>query len=442
MTDAVDREYTDALSREQRQAPEPGQESSWQRIEAVRDHAIVLLDAHGNVASWHDDARAILGHEAQEILGAHFSRFYPAEVIESGQPELDLKVAAIEGRVEKEGWRVRRDGARFWARAVLMALRDRDGALRGFGQVIRDFSQPERAEALVGVASRMTEFIAILSHELRNPLAPIRNAVHLMRHKQLNDTELQTLSAMLDRHSAQLVRLVDDLLDVSRLTRGTIRVQRDLVDIASVVACALEACRPAIDAHGHTLHVMLPEEPVRLTGDSVRLVQVIVNLLDNAARYTPRGGEIRVTVKPLAREVEIRVRDSGIGMTPTFMAKAFDLFTQGERPIERSEGGLGVGLALARQLVKLHGGDLQVHSDGRGKGSEFLVRLPLSGPASAVPTAATDGPVEGAYPEGRIREVEGPPKTDLDRHFVKPRDWAALRWLLSVFRAHTSTLPN
>ena len=127
----------------------------------------------------------------------------------------------------------------------------------------------EPTEALVSIAFRMNEFIAMLSHELRYPLAPIRNAVHLMRHKQLSDTELQRLSAMLDRHSAQLVRLVDDLLDVSRLTRGTIRVQRDLVDIASVMTCVLEACHLAIDAHGHTLHLMLPEEPVRLTGDSV-----------------------------------------------------------------------------------------------------------------------------------------------------------------------------
>jgi PAS domain S-box-containing protein len=268
MTDAVDREYTDSLSRDRGPALEPGEGRLWQRIEAAREHAIVMLDRHGKVASWHDGARAILGHEAQEIMGAHFSRFYPAEVIESGRPEFDLKVAAIKGRVEDEGWRVRRDGTRFWAGAMLMALRDRDGELRGFRQVIRDLSQPERTEAL-GIAFRMNEFIAMLSHELRNPLAPIRNAVHLMRHKQLSDTELQRLSAMLDRHSAQLVRLVDDLLDVSRLTRGTIRVHRDSVDIASVMACVLEACHLAIDAHGQTLHLMLPEEPVRLTGDSV-----------------------------------------------------------------------------------------------------------------------------------------------------------------------------
>jgi PAS domain S-box-containing protein len=408
MTDVVGREYTDALSGERRHASEPGEDPLWQRIEAVRDHAIVLLDPDGNVASWHDGARAILGHEAQEIMGVHFSRFYPAEVIESGRPALHLKVASIEGRFEDEGWRVRRDGTKFWARTVLMALRDRNGELRGFGEVMRDFSELERAEALVGVASRMNEFIAMLSHELRNPLTPIRNAVHLMRHKQLDDMELQTMSAMLERHSAQLVRLVDDLLDVSRLTRGTIRVKRDVVDIASVIACALEACRPTIDGHGHTLHVILPQEPVRLTGDSVRLVQVMANLLDNAARYTPRGGEIRITVKSLAREVEIRVRDSGIGMTPTLIAKAFDLFTQGEQPIERSEGGLGVGLALARQLARLHGGDLQGHSDGRGKGSEFLVRLPLT----------------------REEDARQARSAGFDRHLGTPVDFEALREVL------------
>lgn len=273
--------------------------------------------------------------------------------------------------------------------------------------VDREYTDALSQEALMGVASRVNEFIAMLSHELRNPLTPIRNAVHLMRHKQLNDMELQTMSAMLDRHSAQLVRLVDGLLDVSRLTRGILRVQRDVVDIASVIACALEACRPTIDGRGHTLHVMLPQEPVRLTGDSVRLVQVMVNLLDNAARYTPQGGEIRITVKALAREVEIRVRDSGIGMTPTLIAKAFDLFTQGEQPIERSEGGLGVGLALARQLARLHGGDLQGYSDGRGKGSEFLVRLPLTREEDArqARSAGFDHPVGKPVDFEALREV-------------------------------------
>jgi signal transduction histidine kinase len=307
---------------------------------------------------------------------------------------------------------------------------------------VYDKSHCVRAKPLPHAARQTHEFIAMLSHELRNPLAPIRNAVYLLRRKHLNSTELQSLLAMLDRHSAQLVRLVDDLMDVSRLTQGTIRLHSQVLDIASVVARAVEASRPAIDAHTHTLCLALPEEPVHLTGDCVRLVQVIGELLDNAARYTPPGGEIRITVTPLERQVEIRVRDTGIGMAPELMAKAFDLFTRGGRPLERSEGGLGVGLALARGLVELHGGQLEVQSAGRDKGSEFLMRLPVSGPVSAVPTVAAEGPVDGADPQPGIREADASPQTGFERHFVKPRYWVALRRLLSCFQADTGTLLN
>jgi PAS domain S-box-containing protein len=416
------------------------EEPLWQLTEEVRDHAIVLLDPQGTVASWHDGARAITGHEAHEIIGTHFSRFYLPEAIEAAWPELELKVAAVEGRFGGVGWRVRQDGSQYWAEVVLMALRDGNGELRGFGHVIRDTPQTGRAKPLPGAAWQTNEFIAMLSHELRNPLAPIRNAVYLMRRKHLNDTDRRSLLAMLDRHSAHLVRLVDDLMDVSRLTQGTIRVHSQELDIASVVARAVEASRPGIDAHAHTLFLALPEEPVQLSGDCVRLVQVITVLLDNAARYTPPGGEIRITVRRLEGQVEIRVRDNGIGMAPELMAKAFDLFTRGEGPLARSGGGLGIGLALARSLVELHGGQLEVHSAGRDKGSEFLMRLPVSGPASAVPTVAVEGHVDGADPQPGIRESDAWPQTGLERHLVKPRYWAALRRLLSCFQADTGNL--
>jgi PAS domain S-box-containing protein len=442
MKDGVDREYSAAPSGGQLHAPEEGEEPLWQLTEEVRDHAIVLLDPQGTVASWHDGARAITGHEPHEIIGTHFSRFYVPEAVEAAWPELELRVAAVEGRFGGVGWRMRQDGSQYWAEVVLMALRDRDGELRGFGHVITDIARAGRAKPLPDAARQMNELVAMLSHELRNPLAPIRNAVYLMRRKHLNNTDLQSLLAMLDRHSAHLVRLVDDLMDVSRLTQGTIRLHSQVLDIASVVARAVEASRPVIDAHAHTLCLALPEEPVQLTGDFVRLVQVIVELLDNAARYTPAGGEIRLTVTPLERQVEIRVRDTGIGLAPELMAKAFDLFTRGERLLERSEGGLGVGLALARGLVELHGGYLEVHSAGRDQGSEFLIRLPVSGPTSAEQTVAAERPVDGSHPQPGIREVDVSPQTGLDRHFVKPRDWAALRRLLSCFQADTGTLLN
>lgn len=440
MKDGVDHEYSAVPSGGgQLLAPEEGAEPLWQLTEEVRDHAIVLLDPQGTVASWHDGARAITGHEAHEIIGTHFSRFYLAEAVEASWPELELKVAAAEGRFGGTGWRVRQDGSHYWAEVVLMALRDRDGTLRGFGHVIRDTPQTRRTKPLPAAAHQTNELVAVLSHELRNPLAPIRNAVYLLRRKQLNDTDVQSLLAMLDRNSAHLVRLLDDLLDVSRLTHGTIRLHSQMLDIASVVTRAVEASRPVIDANTHTLRLVLPEEPVQLSGDCVRLVQVIGELLDNAARYTPPGGEIRITVMPLERQVEIRVRDTGIGMAPELMARAFDLFSRGEDPLTQSGGGLGVGLALARSLVELHGGQLEVHSAGRDQGSEFLMRLPVS---PAVPTVAAEGPAEGAHPQWGIHEVDAWPQTGLERHLVKPRYWAALRRLLSSFQPDTGTLLN
>ena len=439
MKEGVDRGYLAAPPAEQFGAPEGGGEPLWPLTDEVRDHAIVLLDPQGFVASWHDGARGLTGHEAHDVIGTHFSRFYLPEAVEDARPELELRLAAVEGHFGGEGWRVRQDGSQYWAEVALIALRDRDGELCGYGHAISENLQPERAKRLPSGTRQANEFIAMLSHELRNPLAPIRNAVYLMRRKQSNDTELQSLLAMLDRNCERLARLVDDLLDVSRLTQNTIHLHAQVVDIASVVARAVDASRLVLDAHGHNLQVVLPDEPIELTGDCVRLVQVLAELLDNAARYTPAGGEIRVAVKPHGHHVEIRVRDTGIGMAPELVAKVFDLFTRGERPIERSAGGLGVGLALARGLVELHGGQLEAHSAGLDQGSEFLMRLPMSGPASVVATVASEGCVDGAVPQLGIREADIEPRTALERHFVRPRYWAALHRLLADFQSHTRT---
>jgi PAS domain S-box-containing protein len=216
------REASGAPSGRQAHAPDGVEEPIWQLTEWLRDYAIVLLDLKGYVASWHDGAQVIMGYEAREIIGTHFACFYPPEAAARARSELELKIAAVEGCFESEGWRARRDGSRFWAHLVLTALRDHDGELRGFGHVIRNVPQPGCAQALQGAACRTNEFIARLSHELRNPLAPIRNAVELLRGEQLTDTQLKRLTGILDRHSAELMRLVDDLLQVSRLTQTVV----------------------------------------------------------------------------------------------------------------------------------------------------------------------------------------------------------------------------
>ncbi|HWH46175.1 MAG TPA: response regulator [Burkholderiales bacterium] len=237
---------------------------------------------------------------------------------------------------------------------------------------------------------RKDEFLAMLAHELRNPLAPIRSAVAVM-HRVGSQTPLMMWSRdVIERQVAHLTRLVDDLLDVSRLTQGKIRLERQSVDLGSVIERALEVSRPSIDSHKHRLQVMLPETPVYLDGDPVRLAQVFSNLLNNAAKFTPEEGRISVIAELAANRVRVRIQDNGCGMPADLLPHAFDLFTQANRSLARSEGGLGIGLTLVRTLVQKHGGSVGAHSDGPGKGSEFIVELPVVQRKSRVTSTKRD----------------------------------------------------
>ncbi len=224
---------------------------------------------------------------------------------------------------------------------------------------------------------RKDEFLAMLAHELRNPLAPLRNAVHLFRMLGPGDANLQRVGGIIERQVLHLTRLVDDLLDVSRITRGKIELHTEPIDLAAVVACSVEASRPLLDARRHELTVQLPGQPLWVEGDATRLTQVLGNLLNNAAKYTPEGGHICLTVEAGEKEATVRVRDDGRGIAADFLPRVFDLFTQGDPSPARSEGGLGIGLTLVKSLVGMHGGRVEAHSDGPGHGSEFVVRLPL-----------------------------------------------------------------
>ena len=259
-----------------------------------------------------------------------------------------------------------------------------------------------RLEQLADTDKRKDEFLAMLAHELRNPLAPIRNAMHLVRLRgQERRQVVREAYDIIERQIEHLVRLVDDLLDVSRITRGKIQLHTELIDLATIVARAIEGSRPLIDARQHTLEVVLPAAPVPVEADPLRLAQVLWNLLNNAAKYTPEGGRIVLTVEREARrgggdEAVVRMRDTGVGIPTEMLPKVFDLFTQMERTLERSEGGLGIGLTLVRRLAELHGGTVQAFSKGTGQGSEFVVRLPAlpAGPLADPPQkpgARSDG---------------------------------------------------
>ena len=241
-----------------------------------------------------------------------------------------------------------------------------------------EVSERARAEAALKEADRhKDEFLAVLAHELRNPLAPIRNAVEIMRRSSVMDPQLAWSRDVVERQVKHLTRLVDDLLDVSRITRGNINLSREPVNVATIVARAIETIAPLIAEQRHDLSVDISEEALEVEGDLTRLTQVLGNLLNNAAKYTDPGGTINVTASRVGMDVDIRVRDNGIGIPPALLPRLFQLFTQVDAAAHRAQGGLGIGLALVRQLVQMHGGSVTAYSDGPGKGSEFLIRLPL-----------------------------------------------------------------
>jgi PAS domain S-box-containing protein len=235
----------------------------------------------------------------------------------------------------------------------------------------------ERAHELAEASRHKDEFLATLAHELRNPLAPIRNAVRYLGMDGVKQTEVKTATAIIDRQVSVMVRLIDDLLDVSRLGRNKLDVRKERLELASVVSSAVESSRPLIQQCGHEFTVSLPSEPLQLDADPIRLAQVFANLLNNAAKYTRRGGHIWLTVAREGSDAVVSVRDDGIGVSSAMLSPIFDMFTQVDGSLERSQGGLGIGLTLVRRLVEMHDGSIEARSAGRDEGSEFIVRLPL-----------------------------------------------------------------
>jgi len=344
-------------------------------VQGITDYAILMLDATGVVTSWNSGAEAITGYAAAEMLGKHFSRFYTPEDIHATKPWQQLREAHDKGRASDENWRVRKDGSRFRASTVISALYDAERKHRGYVHVLQDLTQRRNAESLAETSRRMHEFIAMLAHELRNPLAPIRNAVELMRKRGMGDRTLEAMRDTVDRQVATLSRIIDDLLDVNRISRGQFAVVKEDIDLRDVIRRALETSRPLIDSQAHRLTVTMPERAIPINGDAVRLAQAFANLLNNAARFTSPGGLITISVEPRVGDVTVRVIDTGRGIAPADAERIFDLFTQ-VSPADAGLGGLGVGLALVRRVIELHGGTVRMKSSGLGHGSEFAVTLP------------------------------------------------------------------
>jgi PAS domain S-box-containing protein len=375
-------------------------------LEGVEDYAIIMLDPEGRVSSWNAGAQRINGYSAEEIIGQSIERFYSAEDVAAGRPAEELRNAALHRRVEDFGWRIRKDGTRFWADVIVTALHDPDGRLRGFAKVTRDLSERKRMENLEAQGRHLTEFLAMLAHELRNPLAPIRNALGIVAMNREVPPQVAWSHEVIDRQVGHLTRLVDDLLDVSRITRGKLRMRNESMDLNAAIHRAIESSRPLVDARKHRLELRLSGDPVLVHGDLTRLTQVVVNLVNNAAKYTPEGGTIEIESVAVQGDVEVRVRDNGVGIPPNQLESIFDLFAQGERTLDRSEGGLGIGLTLARRIVELHGGSLRARSEGPGRGAEFVIRMPRLD-LEMVPTRApADLAPEASAPKRRILVVD------------------------------------
>jgi signal transduction histidine kinase len=355
------------------------------------EERLSLAMAAGSVATWDWDIGGdrVYGDERLSFYFAvtedEVSRGLPVERLLEAVHEEDrpatrtrLHELVVSGTEYVMQFRVRSsDGNLHWMRASGRVQRDARGrGLRVLG-ALTDITEHIRMENALREADRRKDrFLAVLSHELRNPLAAVRNAVELMRLGAADSSTVSWGRDMIERQIKQLVRLVDDLLDVSRITEGKLKLQRQPVDLATVVAGAVDTCRPQIDRDGHTLTLHLPPEPVWVRGDTARLTQVVTNLLSNAAKYQERGGQIALTVGHEGEQALISVKDRGQGIAPELLPRVFDMFTQAADGGERAGEGLGLGLSVVKQIVELHAGSVEARSGGRGEGSDFVVRLP------------------------------------------------------------------
>jgi PAS domain S-box-containing protein len=373
-------------------------------VEGLKDYAMFMLDPGGRVISWNAGAERITGYTAQEVHGRHVSLFYPQEAIEKKWPEQELALAREHGRFEGEAERVRKDGTTFSASVLVTPLYDHEGLLTSYANVTRDVSDLKRVESLEKAERQTSAFLASLAHELRNPLAPINNALHLLALRPVTDATEKWVREVLHRQTGQITRLIDDLLDVSRITRSAIVLNKQPLDVRRVVRAALDGAMESMQARRHAVSVDLQEgERLTVLADERRLGQVLHAVLHNAARYTPEGGQVAVSARREGGEVVIAVKDNGVGMDAELLRSAFDMFKQGQRGAHRTQGGLGLGLTLAQRLVRLHGGTVMAHSAGIDRGSEFVIRLPS---AEAIVPIAAPAPAEIGSTPRRVLVID------------------------------------
>lgn len=362
-------------------------------VRSVEEYGIFMLDPTGRVVSWNQGAEQIKGYTADEILGRHFSAFYPPEDLEAGKPDMELRVATRTGRYEDEGWRVRKDGTRFWANVVITALREPDEGLVGFAKVTRDLTERRAAEQRALEHTRQvaeaeaeirakSEFIAALSHELRTPLNAIAGYAQLLSvgvHGPVTNEQEEALGRIA-RSQRHLLSLINDLLNFSKIEAGRVTYDLQDVDLGEVAASVRPMIEPQAAEKGITLSWQGPEGPVEARADPAKTEQILLNLLTNAIKYTPADGHVVVEHGERDGAAVLAVRDDGIGIDPERQEEIFEPFIQIGRTLSSPDEGTGLGLAISRDLARAMGGDVIVASEP-GEGSTFTLLLPRAGGA-------------------------------------------------------------
>lgn len=388
-------------------------------VEAVGDYAIYMISPEGEVRTWNLGAERMKGYTASEIIGQNFQLFFPEEDVRRGKPARELAVAASEGRLEDEGWRVRKDGSSFWANVVLTAIRGDRGQLLGFAKVTRDLSARRQAEEMerelmreqsaraiaealaleAEEANRIKdEFLATVSHELRTPLNAIVGWSSILRQRELEASVKRGIE-VIERNAHAQVKIIEDILDVSRIITGKLRVDPKPMDLVSVIRQAIEVVRHSASAKQISIELQ-PTPACPLVGDAERIQQVVWNLLSNAIKFTSAGGRVTISVQKQDDALVLSVADTGMGMADDFLPFAFERFRQGDSSTTRRFGGLGLGLALVRHISELHGGSVSATSAGLGKGSTFRVTLPLHAVAPS-----SDEVAQGGEPAARRQRL-------------------------------------
>jgi two-component system CheB/CheR fusion protein len=385
-------------------------------IEGAPDFAMLLIDLEGRIAAWNVGAERLLGYQEQEAVGQSAGIIFLPEQREEG-PEREMSEAAAKGRAINETWHVRKDGTQFWGSGILAPVRDAEGKITGFVKVLRDESSRKRAEVERASllqseqaarqeaenATRLKDkFLATLSHELRTPLSSILMWAQMLLRKPMSGKDLEEALHVIARSAEAQKQLLDDLLDTSRIATGKITLNTSPVDLSALVKQLIDSIRPLCEEKKIRIETELPERLPLMMLDADRIRQVVGNLLTNAVKFTPEKGRVAISLTGRNDGVELSISDSGIGIDPQFLPHVFTAFSQGDNGVTRLFGGLGLGLAIAKQFVELHGGSIAARSPGRGQGSTFVVRLPTGQPLPAIgpPTTAGDATSDGSNIEG------------------------------------------